>query len=261
MSASGELSYTVRALSPDTLQWARDNTVQVTIWRDGAQVVPSAATFQLIKPDGLDAVATTAATISAAGTVSYVVTAATLPTTDTSILGQGWRQVWVLTLPDGTIRSIDRMMDVARFPLNCPITDADLLVLYPHLAAHKGTSPTSFQGFIDEAWRRARAAFRAAGKLEYLFRNPEAMREALMHSALAMAFRSMAMGSGQRGNYQELADYHAGQAPASWSEVALAVDWDHDGAVDDLEERTSSGSIIGIGGAPFRTRRRTRWSF
>lgn len=260
MSASGETMYTFRALGPDVLQWGRDNTVSLTIWRDGAQVVPASATIQVLDRAGAVAVATTAAAVAAGGTVSYVVLAAVLPTTDENILGQGWRLIWAVTFTGGGVVTVDRMVDVARFPLYCPITDQDLIALYPTLAAHKGDSPTSFQGFIDESWRQARAAFRAAGRLEYLVKNPEAIREALIHSTLGKAFRAWSMGAGQRGNYLALAEYHEGKAPASWKEAALAVDWDGDGVVDDLSERVSTSTMISFGGAP-RGRRVSAWSY
>lgn len=253
MSASGETAYTFRALAPDVLQWGRDNVVALTIWRDGAQVVPTSATVQVLDRSGAVAVATTAATVGADGTIRYTILAAVLPTSDANILGQGWRLIWAVTISSGVVRTVDRMVDVARYPLYCPITDDDLITgYYPNLAAHKGGSPASFQGFIDEVWRNARSAFRAAGKFEYLFKNAEAIREPLIHAALGAAFRSWSMGAGQRGNYLELAIYHEAKAPAEWSKVALAVDWDGDGIVDDLSERTSPSTMITFGGAPRR---------
>ena len=259
MSASGETFYTFRALGPDVLQWGRANTVSLTIWRDGAQVVPASATIQVIDRSGVEAVATTAATVAAGGTISYVIQAAILPTTDLNVLGQGWRLVWTVTFSDGSTRAVDRLVDVARYPLNCPITDQDLIALYPTLDAHRGSSPASFQGYIDEVWRQARAAFRAAGKLEYLIKNPEALRESLIHAALGMAFRAWAMGSG-KSNYLTLAEYHEGKAPESWAAAALAVDWNDDGTVDDLTERASAGSMISFGGAP-RRRFTSAWNY
>lgn len=261
MAASGEVQYTFRALAPDVLQWGRANTVAITVWRDGAQVVPSSATITVMDNTGAVAVATTAATVAADGTINYSIAAAVLPTTDTSILGQGWRLIWAVTISAGVVRTVDRMVDVARYPLYCPITDEDLKAHYPQLDAHRGSSPASFQGFIDEVWRSARAAFRAAGKFEYLFKNAEALRDPLIHAALAKAFRAWSMGSGNRGNYQELAAYHDGKAPASWSEVALAVDWDGDGVVDDLTERTSMSTMITFGGAPRERLAPSQWRF
>lgn len=261
MSASGEVQYTFRALAPDVLQWGRDNIVALTIWRDGAQLVPSSATITVYDNTSSVAVATTAATVAADGTIRYTISSSVLPTSNPAILGQGWRLVWAVTISAGIVRTVDRMVDVARYPLFCPITDEDLKAYYPNLDAHKGASPASFQGFIDEALRTARAAFRAAGKFEYLFKNAEALREPLIHSALGMAFRSWSMGSGARANYQDLAVYHEAKAPASWASVALAVDWDGDGVVDDLTKRESVGAMITFGGAQRQQLGASRWNF
>ena len=89
----------------------RAETTTLKVYEDGLQVIPSAATFQLVDDAGKDVVATAAATISGAGELSYLVPASALPSTKD--FSDGWLITWVATI-DGVDHTFRRPAALAR---------------------------------------------------------------------------------------------------------------------------------------------------
>ena len=92
MSSSTPYAAQIRAI--ELLERSKAQTTELKFYRDGLQLVPTAATYTLIKPTGSDLLTGATAAISVAGTVSYAHTAEQLA--DTETLGEGYVQEWTV---------------------------------------------------------------------------------------------------------------------------------------------------------------------
>jgi hypothetical protein len=246
-----EIVYTFRTPYPDTLQRGRAQSVQMPVYRDGAVSPPTivGSSFSLRKPDGTFVVEGAAITLSSS-IATYALTALDLPTT--LDLGEGYQEVWLLVLADGTPRTVDREAALCLRPLVPVITDLDLIATYPNLNEFRGNAISHWQGFIDEAWKQILGRLIGEGHLPYLVKSGWSFRAAHIELVFALGFRWLALNQA-RGNFLELARTHAESFEAKWKQINFRVDDDHDGLVDDNEARRGAGSaIVHINAAPER---------
>ena len=94
MSSSTPYAAQIRAI--ELLEREKAQTTEIKLYRDNAQLVPTAATYTLTKPSGTDLLTGATATISLGGTVSYAHTAEQL--SNTEALGEGYVQEWTVTI-------------------------------------------------------------------------------------------------------------------------------------------------------------------
>jgi hypothetical protein len=246
MIPSGETLYTFRTPYPDVLVRGRACIVDCRIYRNGAVVAPASATFTLY--DRSTTAVVSAATVLTPFT-TYTIPALSLPSTLS--LGEGYRELFQPVV-DGVTLSFERTAALARIPLSPTVTDADLLGLYPTWSRALGTVITSFQTWIDEAWKRIIGRLIKDGHLPYLIRTPDALREAHLHLSIALAARGVKPTSGS-GESTWLADaqYHEGLYEAAWGSATWQADYDNDGNVDDPTTRQRTGGArLTTWGAP-----------
>lgn len=252
MIPGGEPLYTARTPYPDVLARGRANTVQMPLYRDASLVVPSSGTFTLYDPNGTAIVDAASITI-ASSIATYTISDSILPATATP-LGEGWREAWSLTV-GGVARGYERTAALARIQLAPTITDADILGSYPAWGRAKGTALTSFQGFIDEAWKRVVQRLLREGHLPYLIRTPDSLREAHLHLACALTARGLKPSTGTgESSWLEDAQYHETQYGISWTAANWQSDYDHDGKVDDPNTRQRHGAVVHTMGTNIPTR-------
>lgn len=230
---NAEILYTYRSAYPDFLQRGRNNTVSMPVYRDAALVAPSAATLTLYSPDHTPILDSVTATITGS-VATYTILAASLPST--LDLGEGYLERWVLTL-GGVPITVDREAALARVQLAPVITDLDLMARYPDLAALRGVSLVSFQGFIDESWKMIVSRLLGQGVLPYLVISREAFRGPNMELALALIFQWASKNQQNRGNYLELSTTHRQHYETAWGSLNFRTDADQDGHVDDPYRR------------------------
>lgn len=247
-----ETSYTIRAPYPVMLQRGRAATTKIEVYRDGALSAPTASgsTYTLLSPSG-STVVSGAVTVSSS-VATYSLSAGDLPST--LQLGEGYQEVWVLVLADGTTRTFDREAAVILRPLYPVVTDLDLTAMYPDLATWRGSDVTSMQGFIDEAWRQILSRLIAQGVLPYLVKSAHAFRTAHQHLALAIWAGYAAKGRAGA-NFLELATMHRAAYEEAWKAINFAVDTDHDGRVDDPHKRIAAQPVTFLSGG------RPRWGW
>ena len=240
MIPSGETLYTARTAYPDILVRGRDNALSMPLYRDGALVAPASGTVSIYKPGG-DALVSAASVTIAGSIATYTLAAATVPTTLTP-LGEGWREVWTLTV-GGVARQYERTAALALISLSPVVTDADLLAIYPTLSRQRGSTLASFQGFIDEAWKRIVQRLIRSGHLPYLIRTPDALRECHIELSLSMTLAAFGL-SPDAEHYRTLADKHATAYDAAWNSANWQLDYDQNGQVDDPTQRSRGGQVI-----------------
>ena len=253
MSAADAWSapYSARIPFPDYLERNRSQTVKLEVYRDGALAAPSSGTFTLYDDSDEEVVSAAAVTI-ASSVAEYTIPALTLPTS--KAVGEGWREEWALLMPDGVIHTFRRSAALVLKNLYPVITDLDLTALYTDLGDLRPASLTSFQGYIDEAWRQVLGRLIAAGRFPYLILDPWSLREIHLETTLALIFRDFASSLGQ-GQYLELAESHKKEASFAWKTLTFQYDEDHDGKPDSKRRRAAE-PVIYLSNAP-----RTRWGW
>ena len=242
--------YTARISIPEYLERNRAQVVSLEVYRDGALAAPSSGTFTLFDAQGAEVVSAAAVTVS--GSIAqYSIPAATLPTT--KAVGEGWLSEWALVMPDGITHTFRRSSALVLRALYPVITDLDLLALYTDLNLLRPSGLSSFQGYIDEAWRQVLGRLISKGRFPYLIVDPWALREIHLETTLGLIFRDFASSIGE-GRWLALAENHKKEASFAWQALTFQYDEDHDGQPDGGERRKSAHPVVYLSNAP-----RTRW--
>lgn len=254
--SSAEIIYSFRNAYPNVLERARQQVSTMECWRSGALVAPTAtgSSYALIGPDGLTKATPTVSVTSSIATVTL--TAAMLPATLT--LGEGYLEEWTLVLADATTRVIRREAALARRAFYPVVVDADLESAYPDLATFRGPAISTWQTFVDEAWKQIIDRLRAEGHFPYLIMSVTSFREAHKQLALHLIFNWMYLKQ-PADRWKTLADDHRRDFALAWGRINFVLDTDHDGLADD-DARHSARKVIHFNGAPQRSLARTsRW--
>ena len=246
--------YAPRIRITELLEREKSQVTDIKIYRDNAQVIPTAATYTLFKPGSGEIVKDVVASIDVAGTVSYSHSAVQL--SSSVELGEGYVQEWTVTISsiDYTFR---RMAAVVRRRLYPVISDADLTATYSDLESLRPSSLTSYQQFIDEAWITMLNRMRTeGGGYSYLVMSPASFRAAHLNLSLYYIFRDFHSALGQsQGRYLDLAQEHWRQYQLEFDAINFVYDQGHDGKPDDADKRTSKSPTIYLT-APGRYNRR-----
>ena len=254
MSSSTPYAAQIRAI--ELLERGRAQTSELKLYRDGAQLVPTAATYTLIKPTGADLLSGQTASIAPSGTVSYAHTAEQLANSEN--LGEGYVQEWTVTI-DGDEYLFRRMAALVRRRLYPVVSDIDLTATYSDLANVRPSSLTSYQQYIDDAWYQILRRIRNRGMgYEYLMMSAESFFEAHRHLSLYLIFRDFHSSLGQsNGRYLDLANEHYRLYRDEFDSINFIYDEDHDGEADDPDKRTRGQPTIFLNrpGQYYRRRR------
>jgi hypothetical protein len=240
---AAETQYTFRTAYPSVYQRARATTVSMPVYRDGSLVAPTASgsSFSLLAPDGTELVDGAAITVTGS-VATYSLGAASIPATLS--LGEGYQEVWVLVLPDGTTRTVDHECALALRPLAPVITDADLEGDYPLASRDRPDGLASWQAFIDQAWRKILGRLASEGHYSYMIKSAWSFREPHLELTHGLRFRALAAARPSQANFLELARQHMDAYEAAWKGTNWTTDDDHDGRVDDPSARRAGGGAV-----------------
>jgi len=248
---SWETPYTASIPFPSFIERNRDQVVDLSIYRDGALVAPVSGSYTLIDANG-DAVVSAAAVSIVADVAQYAIPAATLP--DTLQVGDGWQEEWALTFSDSVVRTFRRSACLVLRALYPVVTDADLLACYTDLDDLRPNGMTSYQGFIDESWRRVVGRLVSKGSFPFLILEPWALREYHLETTLALIFSDFGTSVGEGGRYIELSEAHKRTAASAWRNMNFIYDADHNGKPGKKGRRVAAEPVIYLSNAP-----RGRW--
>lgn len=256
MAGGGDTLLAARIPYPDVVERGRAASLSLALWRNGALVAPSSGTLTILRPDGTTYLSAAAVTVTASvATYALSAPAATEP------LGEGWLQLWSLTISgEPNPRVWRREMALARYALQPVVTEQDLLDEYPRLLAQVSKVADSFQPWIDAAWRQIIRALIGRGALTYLLVSNYALAD--WHRNLALYLVLKELYRGQPGEqWRTLMDTHKTAADAAAVSFNSTLDADHDGAPDD-SSRASVATIVHVNAAPTTGRissSRGRW--
>ena len=254
--ASSDTPYSARVRVTELLERGRAQDTLLEVYRDGSQIVPSSATYSILKPDNQYIVEDGVCTIDVNGTITYSHTPAQLPSTLN--LGEGYVQTYNVTI-SGALFSFRRMAAIVLKRLYPVISDADLEEVYTDLASLRPSSITSYQTYIDSAWFTILRRLRNVGAgYEYLVTTPESFAEAHRHLSLYLIFRDFHSSLGQsNGRYLDLAQEHYKLYQDEFHMINFIYDEDHTGKPDDSNKRTAAQPTIYLNRpGPYMYRRR-----
>ena len=220
------------------------NTTRLEIYRDGAQIEPTACTYTLIRPDGVGVVQDATATVLGDGTLQYTHPANHFP--DNINLGEGYVQSWTATI-SGEDYVFRRSVAVVLRKLYPTVSDTDLETEYSDLGNLRPASLTSYQTYIDSSWYEILRRVRRTGMgYEYLVLTPESFHDTLLHLTLYKIFRDFHSSLGQAGNarFLDLANAHLSHYNAEYDAINFVYDENHEGRADEPNKRTRGRPVI-----------------
>lgn len=190
------------------------------------KVAPVSGTYTLVAPDGTT-VATGAISV-VSDVATYSLSAGDLPAT--LGMGGGYRERWLCTFSDGTVTEGQRPAYIAREPLYCPTTQADLDARIPGIAGLLNVSSENLQGWIDLAWADTLQRLLSAGRWPDAIVDVDSLAPGVRELALAYAFDAFKTSSSEYGMY---ATEHRKNAESLLGSARYHVDLDQDGKADD----------------------------
>jgi len=240
---SSSTPYTAAIKTIELLERGKSQTTSLDIFRDGAQIVPTSATYTLIKPEGSDLVSDVAAIVDSEGTVSYTHSSAQLD--DTLLLEEGYIQEWNVTI-SGAIYLFRRMTAVVRRRLYPTVSQDDLTHIYANLSDVRPSSITSYQPYIDDAWYQIQRRIRTQNVgYPYLIMTAESFFDAHRHLSLYLIFRDFHSALGQsNGRYLDLAQEHYRLYQDEWGQINFIYDDTNTGKADTPDKRTRGQPTI-----------------
>ena len=218
---AAQVDYSARFLTPAYLERDRSTYLSLGVYTAGALAAPSVGEIQIYDASNTALVADDTAVRIRSSVANYTLESSVV---SSKSLGAGWRVEWSLTMPDGYVHVLRQDAALVRVRLAPVITDADLLARHTDLTNLRPANQSSYQGYIDEAWRDVLGRLEAAGRRPYLVISPEALRPVHLFTTLELIFRDFA-GSGDPTNkWTMLAEHYSKEGERGWAHLSLVYD-------------------------------------
>ena len=114
--------YAPRIRVPQMIQRGKTQIVELIIYRNGEEVTPASATYQLLDEDGTEIISTSSASI-VGNKIQYTINSSVVP--QTMSLSDGLFELWEVEI-DGLDYTFQRPAYLCRRPLYPCISDIDL---------------------------------------------------------------------------------------------------------------------------------------
>ena len=243
MIPTGQTGYAARIAYPSLLVRGADTAVALPVYRDGALVAPVSGTYRLLGPGGNAIVSHAVSVVSSVAT--YTIPAASLPNSLT--LGEGYMEVWSLVFADQS-SEFRRTAALALCPIFPVVTDLDLIAEYQPLGSLLGGDLTTYQGSIDQAWKEILSRLINEGRLPYMIRTPDAVRQAHLHLSLSKVFQGFGLNA-DGNHYRDLAKEENGRYVEAYNRMSVQLDQAQTGLVDNPMARASATGPIALNGS------------
>lgn len=221
-----ETLYSARVAYPDYYERGRAQTASLPIYRSGVLVPPAVGdTYTLYDPTGTSLVT---GTITIASDVpTFPLLAGHLPST--LAYGHGYWAIWALTLGSEPQKEYRRDVCLVKHAAVPTLTDQDLAGVYSDLSRHLASGTSTFQAYIDEAWKRILGRLESQGVFPEHLVTYWSLREVHMELALHLICLDFARASG--GRWLELAPLHKKEFELAWARLRF-VKGTGDGGAD-----------------------------
>ena len=235
--------YSFRMYSPELIERGRDNLVKAPIYLDGALAVPSSGTVSVFD-DSNTAIIDAAAVTVVASVAQYNITAAAVASL---ALSEEWRIEWALLMPDGVVHTFRRGAALVRRRLYPVATDLDLLALHSDLTALRPSNLSSYQDYLDTAWKDIICMLREVGNFPNLVMSPSAFRRCHVYLTLELIARDFSTSFGDGSKWDLLADTYSAKFEAAYNRLNFQYDVDDDGQIDGRTRAAAPAIWLGIG--------------
>jgi hypothetical protein len=230
-----DIGHTYRVRGAAVYARGRAVTTRIETRLGADKVAPSSGVFTLTAPDA-STVSTGSVTVSSS-VATYSIPAGDLPSS--LAYGGGYRERWKLTFSDGTVTEGQRPAYLAREPLYCPVTQADLDQQVPGLASLLGASTSNLQGWIDLAWGDTLERLIQGGQWPDAIVDVDGLAHGVRALALAYTYEAFATASP---DYAITAATYRTRAESALGAVRYRIDSDQDGYAD--EERRHGTPVM-----------------
>jgi hypothetical protein len=207
--ADGETIYSVRVAYSQYLDRGRAQTVRLPLHSGGQLAAPSAGTYSLVDPNGVELQGGPVTVVDKIATFALGALSATQG------LGYGYREYWTLTMPDGVAHPFRRDAVVIRYPLYPTVTDEDLYAVHSDLRRQRPSTETSWETKRLEAWKRIVGRLEESGNLPNLILTPWSLRES--HIDLSIYLIASDLRTGQGGKWETIANDHKREFELAWN--------------------------------------------
>ncbi len=222
-----ETLWSARFTGPAMIERNKDQSVSVSIEKDGSAASVASATFTLYDPDGFKVKDAVAATV-AGGTVVGVIGAADTASKD---LGRNWLIQYDVTISAKVYTFYnDGVLCAAR--LYPPIGQTDLIARHSDVVNLVSTAKSDLQDYVDTAWSDITNQMYSDAVPFWKFRTPSALRGVMFAKCFELIFRdySTLFDSGDR--YSELAERYAETYHAEFDQMRSRIDTGEDNTID-----------------------------
>lgn len=197
--------YSARWAGPSFIERNKAQQIEVAVERSGAAVTLVSGTLTVYKPSGEALVDGVAGTVAGGTFTSATILAAT---TAGETLGKNWLvKVEVVIGTETVVLYNDACLCLAKlFPT---IGQTDLVQRHSEAANLLGTSITSLQQYIDQAWSDICCRLWADSVPFWRWRTPTALRQVLIDRSFELLFYDYATLIGGNDRYLAFADRYA----------------------------------------------------
>jgi len=210
--------------------------VEVKIYENGTQIIPTSATITIKSPSGETIINEAEMTINQAGTLSYTISANLLLTL--------WENALIevnYVANDKSFKSIF-YFDVVICPLKPTVTDTDLKTYFPQLGEEIWAGETNYDKQIQEAFRIIKRDIKNKGRRPSMLLDGTQIRELLILKAFELIFFDFAKSEGDIWwkRYEEVKEKYK----TTFENLLIKYDQDEDSLIDSSEKAASLGQIV-----------------
>ena len=225
-------------------------SLEISIYEDGALVAPSGGTWALVDTDG-SVLAGGSVTVSGSKATYSI---AAVDWAGTESYGGGYVEQWALTFTSHDDRDFDRPAYVVPVRPYCPITGADLKRLHGDILNEAPSHDPGFEDKTEMAWRLTLARLLATGANPHEVKDWYAFAPYLLKMTEHLIAVDLSTEERGDGKWTRLADRSADLLEVEWARLGYGVDADNDRAPDTTGnlQTMGAGHHLGMPAGPRR---------
>lgn len=225
------MSKYVEILTDNEAVKSYDYPIEVKVYLEGTQTVPSSATITVKDPKGKKQVEDQAVSIAGSGTMTY--------TLDSAYTADLWENaiIEIEYIINSVTYKMVSLFDVVLNKLKCSVIDANLKEYYPLLADEIWTGTTNYDDQIQEAFLEVKRDIRDKGKRPAMLIDGSQIRELIIAKTFEIIFFSMIKEDGDKWFIRH--EKEAQRYKDKMAKLLIHYDVDESGTIEE-EERSLS---------------------
>ena len=232
---------------PSLIEQGKDQSITLSIEKDGSAVTLTSGTLSLFKPGGSAVVDAVSGTVSTGTFTSATIASAP---TDAETLGDQWLVKVDLVISGSTFTFYnDAALVAAR--LYPPISQTDLVYRHSEVVNMLKSGVSSLQNYIELAWFDIVNQLYSSGCEFWKWRTSSALRPVMFSRCFQLIFRDYATLLDPDDRFSELADFYAGEFEREGEQMRSRVDTGEDDTIS-ADNKPASAVIMLSSGARSR---------